>query len=217
MAVCRDCSKTITRTSESESITLPTVGVSGVSVNLGAASKQENYADVSKTLGLVNSALMAACEGRKSAAYSNDPDAYKQWGTIAQNQVTKLQQLEDAIVAQENGGASPSPSPSASPGTQAGATPTSSPSPTPKTGKIGKKGKGKRSNPTAKWASTYAPKAASTARKVKLPQNLQTSSSVVAAPVANTAATASQAAPTPPVLTPAVKAVLEAPPQQLHP
>jgi hypothetical protein len=190
MAYCENCKAVIVASSETEKIKLPGGGYAGATVDLGSIEKTETRGDVSKTLALVNQAIVGACEGQKAAAFSNDRAAYEKWAAIQQNQIAKLDQLEGIMVGGESNAATASPSPVAAPAAVAQASPTPAP---------------KKEAQLKKWASVYSPK---TKGKVKLPAGTKVAATGTAAP-----APASGAAPTPPVVTPAVKAVLETQPK----
>ncbi len=193
MSYCENCKAIIVGTSESTKIALPSGGYAGASVNLGTIEKSETRADVSKTLGVVNQSLVSTCEGKKAAAFANDRTTYDRWGQVEQNQVVKLQQLEELLVAQERpaGSAPVAAAPAPEPVALAEATP---------------KPSTKKDARLKKWASVYSPK---NHGKLKLPAGTK-----VAAKKKKAAPADAAAQPTPPVVTPEVRAVLETQPKQ---
>ena len=188
MAYCENCKAIIVTTSESEKIKLPSGGYAGASIDLGSIEKEQTRGEVSRVLGLINQSIVTACEGQKASAFANDRANYDKWAAIQQNQITKLDQLENLIAQGESAPASAAanPTPTAAaiaPAAVAEASPTPAAAP-------------KRDARLKKWASVYSPK---NRGKVRLPK------SKTVAPTA--------AAPTPPVVTPAVQAVLETQPK----
>ena len=182
MAYCKNCKAMIVGTSNSTKVVLPSGGYVGANVDLGSIDKSETRADVSKTLGVINQSIVSACEGQKAAAFSGDRAVYDNWAKVQQNQIVKLQQLEELMVAA---------APAATPAAVAAAEATSKPT-------------AKKDTKLQKWASVYSPK---NHGKLKLPAGTK-----VGKPK-KTAANQAGAAPTPPVVTPAVQAVLETQPK----
>jgi hypothetical protein len=195
MAYCENCKAVIVTSSETEKIKLPGGGYAGATVDLGSIEKTATRGDVSKTLAVVNQAIVGACEGQKSAAFSNDRTAYDKWAAIQQNQIAKLEQLE-GIMASGESSSSASPTPTATPAAAEAPAAVAEASPTPAP---------KKDAQLKKWASVYSPK---NKGKVKLPAGTKVAATAPSAPAA-----ASGTAPTPPVVTPAVKAVLETQPK----
>jgi hypothetical protein len=193
MAYCENCKAIIVASSETEKIKLPGGGYAGATVDLGSIEKTTTRGDVSKTLAVVNQSIVSACEGQKSAAFSNDRAAYEKWAAIQQNQIAKLEQLEGIMAS----GESQTPTPTATPAAAEAPAALAEASPTPVT---------KKDAQLKKWASVYSPR---TKGKVKLPAGTK----VAAIEPATAAAAVSGALPTPPVVTPAVKAVLETQPK----
>src|SRR4051812_20003022 len=160
MGYCKDCRKTVVVVGKKQKVKLPSVGAGGVTVDLGELENQETYADASKTLGLVNQALVACCNFQNAAARANDRQSYDRWGKVAQEQVEKLQQLQQIVATQE--GATP-PQVAATASAEGSTTAAASGQKKPATAGSGKK-KGKA---VGKWAGAYAPKNATA--KLKLP------------------------------------------------
>ena len=192
MSYCKNCRAMIVGTASSNKVVLPSGGYVGAKVDLGSIDKSETRADVSKTLGLINQSIVSACEGQKAAAFSGDRATYDSWAKVQQNQIVKLQQLEDLMVSQENAGA-----PAASP-TPAAAVAETQPEAVAEASL--KPAKKKKDAKLKKWASVYSPKHSGS---VKLPKGTK-----VGKP-----AKTQGAEPTPPVVTEAVKAVLETQPK----
>ena len=192
MAYCKNCKAMIVGTSNSTKVVLPSGGYVGANVDLGSIDKSETRADVSKTLGVINQSVVSACEGQKAAAFSGDRATYDTWAKVQQNQIVKLQQLEELMVGQETATApAAAAAPAATPASVAAAAAT--PKPT-----------AKKDTKLQRWASVYSPK---NHGKLKLPAGTK-----VGKPK-KTAANQEGAAPTPPVVTPAVQAVLETQPK----
>ncbi|MEO6871521.1 MAG: hypothetical protein ABI233_04795 [Chthoniobacterales bacterium] len=103
----------------------------------------------------VNQSIVTACEGQKAAAYANDRVTYDKWAALQQNQIAKLDQLENLIAQGEsalaNPAASPTPAAAIAPAVVAEASRTPAP---------------KKDAQLKKWASVYSPK---NKGKVKLP------------------------------------------------
>ncbi len=195
MSYCKNCKAMIVGTSNSTKAKLPNGGYAGANVDLGSIDKSETRADVSKTLGVINQSIVSACEGQKAAAFSGDRPTYDNWAKVQQNQIVKLQQPEGLMVGQENTTAlAPAAAPAAVAETQPGAAAEASPKPARKKKDAGLK----------KWASAYSPKHSGS---VKLPKGTK-----VGKP-AKTEGASEGSAPTPPVVTEAVKAVLETQPE----
>ena len=190
MAYCKNCKAMIVGTSNSTKVVLPSGSYVGAKVDLGSIDKSETRADVSKTLGVINQSIVSACEGQKAAAFSGDRATYDNWAKVQQNQIVKLQQLEELMIGQENAAAPAATAALAVAETQPAAIAEASPKPARKKKDAGLK----------KWASAYSPRHSGS---LKLPKGTK-----VGKPTKTEGA-----APTPPVVTEAVKAVLETQPK----
>ncbi|MGI8432430.1 MAG: hypothetical protein ACR2MW_09100 [Chthoniobacterales bacterium] len=147
----------IVGTSNSTKVKLPSGGYVGANVDLGSIDKSETRADVSKTLGVINQSIVSACEGQKAAAFSGDRATYDNWAKVQQNQIVKLQQLEELMIGQENVSApAATPAPAVAE-TQPAAIAEASPKPARK----------KKDASLKKWASAYSPRHSGS---VKLPK-----------------------------------------------
>ena len=146
MAYCKNCKAMIVGTSNSTKVVLPSGGYVGANVDLGSIDKSETRAALSKTLGVINQSVVSACEGQKAAAFSGDRATYDTWAKVQQNQIVKLQQLEELMVGQETATApAAAAAPAATPTSVAAAAAT--PKPT-----------AKKDTKLQKWASVYSSK-----------------------------------------------------------